>query len=357
MDLPLRFVPYFRPMVWGGRRLGLVLGKQLPSDEPYGESWEISDHPLHRSRVACGPYAGQSLHELMETERQALLGAGHASQTTFPWLVKFLDACDWLSVQVHPDEKAVVKLWPGDGRPSGAKTEAWFVLDAAPGSRIYAGLLPGVDEKRLRAALEAGTVADCLHRFEPHPGDCVFLPAGTVHAVGGGVLLAEVQQTSDATFRLFDWNRRDAQGRSRPLHIEQALACIDWNRGPVRPVHVVDFAGLSVVSGPSSVGEMNNGPLTTDNGPLNSSHFRQSLVRCPYLDWDYVRHGEPFTCGGEGLLQLLIILRGKGSLVTPAAQEELEAGQAWLLPASMPPLWIEPKSDLAALLCSWPCSS
>ncbi len=150
--------------------------------------------------------AGRTLRELMERQPEEILGGKAAS--SFPWLIKYLDACDWLSVQVHPDEEAVLRLWPGEG----SKTEAWFILAAQPGSRVYAGLRPGVDEKELRAALATGTVAECLHQWEPRPGDCLFLPAGTVHAVGGGVLIAEVQQTSDATFRLFDWNRRDSSG-------------------------------------------------------------------------------------------------------------------------------------------------
>src|SRR5205823_3396050 len=186
-------------------------------------------HPLHRSRISTGPHRGRTLRDLMEQQRVALLGPSAAVHEQFPWLIKFLDACDWLSVQVHPDERTVRRLWPGEG----SKTEAWFVLDAQLGSRIYAGLLPGTDEQCLRAAAGEGTVAECLHSFTPRPGDCVFLPAGTVHAVGGGVLLAEVQQTSDATFRLFDWNRRDAQGKSRPLHLDEALASTHWHRGPV----------------------------------------------------------------------------------------------------------------------------
>src|SRR5262245_14789148 len=190
VNTPVRFHPYLRPMVWGGRRLA-ALGKALPTGEPYGESWELSDHLSHQSAVAEGPHAGLTLRSLLAQAPEAVLGDGADPQAPFPWLVKFLDACDWLSVQVHPDEEKVKTLWPGEG----PKTEAWFVLDALPGSRIYAGLQPGVDEKALRAAVEAGTVADCLHQFEPSPGDCLFLPAGTVHAVGGGVLLAEVQQT------------------------------------------------------------------------------------------------------------------------------------------------------------------
>src|SRR5438105_14695598 len=142
MHIPLPFEPFLRPMVWGGRRLGEVLGKPLPTKEPYGESWEISDHMLHRSVIAAGPGAGQSLRQLMETERSALLGEAAAAHEIFPWLVKFLDARDWLSVQVHPDDENVGRLWPGEG----GKTEAWFVLAADPRSRVYAGLVPGTNK-------------------------------------------------------------------------------------------------------------------------------------------------------------------------------------------------------------------
>jgi mannose-6-phosphate isomerase len=315
-------------MVWGGRRLGEVLGKPLTSDEAYGEAWELSDHPLHRSMVANGPYAGRTLRQLMEQERDSLLGPAAKQYESFPWLVKFLDAGDWLSVQVHPDEEAVRRLWPGEG----SKTEAWFVLDAAPGSRVWAGLLPGTDEPRLRAALQAGTVAECLHSFEPRPGDCVFLPAGTVHAVGG-VLMAEVQQTSDATFRLFDWNRRDAKGQARQLHIEEALASTHWDRGPVQPIKARGF--------------------TDPHGPWAPTRL-QELVRCPFFHLDYLQSGERFACGGQGRMQMLIVLDGHGRLSTPEADEEVAAGQTWVLPASMPEGSCRPDGPLKTLLCTLP---
>ncbi|HJT77710.1 MAG TPA: type I phosphomannose isomerase catalytic subunit [Gemmataceae bacterium] len=170
MDRPFCFHPFLRPMVWGGRRLATLLGKSLPGGEPYGEAWEVSDHPLHRSIVAAGPLAGVSLRDLMTERRAALLGPAAGRYDTFPWLIKLLDAADWLSVQVHPDERSVRELWPGEG----SKTEAWFIVDAAPGSRIYAGLRPGVARPDLLAALEAGTVAAVasvasllLYRLEP----------------------------------------------------------------------------------------------------------------------------------------------------------------------------------------------
>jgi mannose-6-phosphate isomerase len=310
-------------MVWGGRRLKDVLGQTLPSDEPYGESWVISDHPHHRSVVANGPWEGRSLRELVERETSKLLGPVASRHAMFPWLVKFLDANDWLSVQVHPDTETVKKLWPGEG----SKTEAWFIVDAAPGSRVYAGLLPGVDEQRLRSALETGTVADCLHQFEPKPGDCIFLPAGTVHAVGGGVLIAEVQQTSDATFRLFDWNRRDAQGKMRQLHIEQALASIHWSQGPVQPIHAEGFG-------------------------RTFAKRRQPLVRCPFFDLDYREEDTPFTWNNNEKLQVVLILRGRGRLETPWGEESLAPGQAWLLPAAMKPTHWKPEPSLAMLHCT-----
>src|SRR6516164_1914345 len=133
-------------MVWGGRRLAAALNKPLLPGQMYGETWEISDHPAHRSKIPTGDLAGKTLRDLMEQHAEALLGKHATSHSTFPWLIKFLDASDWLSVQVHPDEVAVRELWPGEG----SKTEAWFIISALPGSRIYAGLRPGVDRHTIR---------------------------------------------------------------------------------------------------------------------------------------------------------------------------------------------------------------
>ncbi len=241
---PICFTPHLVPKVWGGRKLHTTLGKDLPDDSAYGESWDVSHHASHHSVVRDGELAGKTLHDLMSSHRQDLLGRHAKAHDVFPWLIKFLDCNDWLSVQVHPDEEKVKTLWPGEG----SKTEAWFVVDAAPESRIYAGLLEGIDEAKLRAALQEGNVADCLYSFTPQAGDCVFLRAGTVHAVGGGVLMAEIQQTSDATFRLFDWNRVDAEGKSRTLHIEQSIAATHWDYGPVKPIAVSAFRDNSDAS-------------------------------------------------------------------------------------------------------------
>jgi mannose-6-phosphate isomerase len=307
-------------MVWGGRRLG-TLGKQLPTIEPYGESWEVSDHALHHSVVAGGPLVGRTLRQLLEADPLALLGSGVAASAPFPWLIKLLDCHDWLSVQVHPDERAVRALWPMEG----SKTEAWFILEAAPGSRVYAGLRPGIGPAELLAAVRAGGVTDCLHSFEPRPGDCLFLQAGTVHAVGGGVLMAEVQQTSDATYRLFDWNRKDARGQSRELHLADSLACIDWQRGPVEPLRAEAFG--------------------------SPRRARQSLVSCPYFSLDHVQEAEQFRCGGAGRLQAAMVLSGRGQW---ANGEELFAGQTWVLPAALPAVECRPEGHLSLLLATLP---
>jgi mannose-6-phosphate isomerase len=264
----------------------------------------------------------------MEREAGALLGAALPG---FPWLVKFLDAGDWLSVQVHPDEASVRRLWPGEG----SKTEAWFVLEATPESRVYAGLLPGVDENALRDAVAAGRAADCLHQYRPRPGDCLFLPAGTVHAVGGGVLMAEVQQTSDATFRLFDWNRRDARGRSRELHVEQAMACIDWRSGPVRPVRAAGYPQEPGAAGaPGAV--------------------RQQLVSCRYFLLDYVRQAEPFACGGAGRLRVLVALHGRGTVESGGERYALRPGDTLLLPAALDEVSCYPEGPLGLLVATLP---
>jgi mannose-6-phosphate isomerase len=318
LNAPLVFEPLLRPMVWGGRRLETVLGRRLPTAETYGESWEVSDHAMHRSVVASGPHAGRTLRQLMVEQRQELLGPAAAAHAIFPWLIKLIDAHDWLSVQVHPDRATVQRLRPGEG----SKTEAWFILDVAPGSRIYAGLLPGVDEAALRAALATGRVADCLHQFEPSPGDCVFLPAGTVHAVGGGVLMAEVQETSDATFRLFDWNRRDAQGRGRELHIEEALASIDWRQGPVQPVPVADYPDAS-----------------------------QQLVRCDCFALDHIDAFRPVPLRG-GTLQALIVVRGRAELHGPWGVDALAQGAVRILPAALADGQLLPRDGVGILWCT-----
>src|SRR3954470_22160251 len=227
----LRFKPILREYIWGGRRLGTELHKPIGSGDHYAESWEIVDHGNDQSIVDDGPLAGKTLREIVSQDSEALFGK-QGRHRQFPLLLKYLDCQRVLSVQVHPNDEQAAKLDP----PDLGKTEAWVVLAADPGSEIYAGLKPGVDRQTLDAAVASGRCEECLHKFEPRAGDCVFIEAGTVHALGAGLLIAEIQQASDTTYRLFDWNRVDHDGKPRPLHIEQSLDTINYKRGPVQPV-------------------------------------------------------------------------------------------------------------------------
>ncbi|MCA9246653.1 MAG: class I mannose-6-phosphate isomerase, partial [Planctomycetales bacterium] len=228
LDYPLRFEPLFRRYLWGGRRLGEVLGKPI-GDAPCAESWEVVDHREDQSVVREGALAGKTLGHLVAEHNDELFGR-HAPLDQFPLLFKLLDAQKTLSVQVHPDDARAARLDP----PDRGKTEAWVILDAEPGSVIYAGLKRGFDHAALQREVARGTTELCLHQLEAKPGDCVFIPAGTVHALGAGLLVAEIQQSSDTTYRLYDWNRVDADGNARELHIEAGLEAIDYDLGPSR---------------------------------------------------------------------------------------------------------------------------
>jgi len=217
---PFRLEPILKPKVWGGRRLAR-LGKPVGPDETIGESWEVADLPESvedgRSRIIEGPFAGRTLREVLEAEPRALLGTARPSAAGgFPLLVKYLDARENLSVQVHPDA-AYAARHPG----AHVKSEAWVVIDAEPGSVIYRGLRAGVSARELRSRIADGSVAGLLRTIPAEVGACHYLPSGTCHALGAGVLVAEVQTPSDTTFRVFDWGRTD-----RDLHVEEALECI-----------------------------------------------------------------------------------------------------------------------------------
>ena len=228
---PLVFEPIIKRRIWGGRRLER-LGKSLPADTPIGESWEIADLEEDQSIVRNGPAKGTSLRRLVESWGDDLLGGVELFEGRFPLLIKFLDAAQTLSVQVHPDE-AMAKSLGGNVR---VKNEAWYVIEAEPGGAIYQGLADGVDREAFAAAIGQGHVAETLRRVPVKPGQCYYLPSGTVHALGAGVLVAEIQTPSDVTYRVYDWDRIDAAtGRARELHVEQALQCIHFGELPPRP--------------------------------------------------------------------------------------------------------------------------
>jgi mannose-6-phosphate isomerase len=306
---PLRFRPLLRHYLWGGKRLGASLGKPLAPGETCAESWEVCDHGADQSIVEFGSLAGMTLEQLVHERGDELLGRHHP-QKRFPLLLKYLDAAEMLSVQVHPNDALAAKLNP----PDLGKTEAWVVVETGPEGVIYAGLKPGVDRQNLLEAVRQGTCDQCLYSFRPSPGDCIFLEAGTVHTFGNGVLVAEIQQSSDATFRLFDWNRVGPDGKARPLHIEQAFEAIDFQRGPVTPCR----------------------PLPTDRPEV------RRLVECKEFVLDRGDFDSPFMAGGDRRCHILAILSGNVEIEGDPAGTALLQGGSALLPACSGPVRLNP---------------
>jgi len=301
MTQPLTFSQLPQQRVWGGRLLETRLQRPLPDPSaPYGESWDMVDREEAQSVVTHGPepLLGLSLHELWTQQRVAVFGAPLADHPSprFPLLMKILDAREDLSLQVHPPA-AMAEQFQGE-----PKTEMWFVAHAEPGAQIYAGLRPGISREDFITALNSGQVADLVHVLHPKSGDCLFIPSGRLHAIGGGLLIYEIQQNSDTTYRVFDWNRLGLDGKPRTLHVEESLASIDFS--DVAP----DFQT----------------PDPDDN-----------LVICPYFE---VRLGSPATTPvigcrhpEEGLI--LAVTQGRLQVGTSPA---LNTGDFALLPPVTP---------------------
>jgi len=293
---PLCFEPIFQQYIWGGRRLESELGKTLPDGDGFAESWEIVDHGKDQSVVAAGAYQGWTLSRLVNERGKQLLGKHHPLQQ-FPLLFKFLDCQRNLSVQVHPNDVQGAQLDP----PDLGKTEAWVIMAVEPGSCLYAGLKRGYDEPAFERELSCGSAELCLNKIEPKVGDCIFIPAGTVHALGEGLLVAEIQQSSNTTFRLFDWNRVGPDGKPRPLHIEQGLGVTDFNRGPV-PVQQ---------------------PQPTNDPAV------ERLVQCEKFVLDRCTFSSSRIFGGDNTCHIIAVIEGR----IQVGGVEVARGQTTLIPA------------------------
>ena len=294
---PLRFHPLIKRTIWGGRRLGDCLGKPVGSASDYAESWEIVDCGEDQSVVMEGDLAGRTLSQLLATHRQSLIG-DTCDYPSFPLLLKYLDCNRVLSVQVHPDDHYGQAM----PTPTLGKTEAWYIVAAEADSLIYAGLKEGISRRELSEAVEAGQTEQVLHSFRPAAGDCLYIPAGTVHALGAGLLVAEIQQTCNTTFRLFDWNRVDHAGKARALHIQQALDVTDYEQGPVHPRRV----------------------------DLVSAGW-QNLVECDKFILRSLELGEDGFDGGR--FHLITVPRGRAELTCDGATLVLNTGESVLVPA------------------------
>ncbi len=321
---PLQFAPIYQYRLWGGRRFASLLSAPLPSNGPIGEAWILSDRDDHPSVIANGPLQGLTLRQLLEQRPEQLMGKHGARFRRFPLLLKFLDVNDTLSVQVHPADRQTKYIPPGES----GKTEAWVVLEAGTKSRIFAGLKPGATAATLQAALAIGVVADSLASFIPKPEEGVFIPAGTVHSLRD-VVVFEVQENSDVTFRLYDWNHIDATtGRPRPLQVDQALACVDFAQGAVCPVEPVIVEAKPVV--------------------------RERLFDCEHFGVWRVRSEMPFTAGVEGAARVLVCIKGEGQLEHDGARYRLGKGEVVLLPAAVGACLCHPMGVTTVLEVSLP---
>ncbi len=325
---PLSFGPIFEYRLWGGRRLAELMTAPLPGDGPIGEAWVLSDRPDHQSRVASGPLAGVSLRQLLAEFPEQMLGRGAPRLHRFPLLLKFLDARELLSVQVHPSDRQTRYL---PAHETG-KNEAWVVLEAGPEGRIYAGLEPGTTPESLGRALGGAAIRSQLAGFRPHPGDAVFLPAGTVHSLGGDVVVFEVQQNSDVTFRLCDWDRIDpTTGRPRDLQVDQALACTDFTQVALGPVL----------------------PAIETLAPVRS----ERLFDCEHFSVRRLQGELPFRVGAAGVPRILVCIGGAGEVEHGSASYPIARGEVLLLPAVVGSCILRPRGPVSLLEVALPESS
>lgn len=309
---PFRFVPVYKDYIWGGSRIPALFRRSMPAGV-YAESWEISMHPDGTTAIANGPLAGKTLCDLLPEHKTALLGTGSRSND-FPLLIKLIDARDTLSVQVHPNEgnAAAVK-----GDP---KTEMWYFLEGDGSAQIYCGLKPGIGRTEFLQAMENKTFAGILQSIPACKGEAVFVPGGRVHAIGAGCLILEIQQNSNTTYRIYDWDRVDASGKGRELHIEKAMQVIDW--------------------------ENNGNPRCTVKG--------STIERCEYFQLDRfeLTGKKDFSNDGKSF-HALFIAEGSGTIQWDGGAENLSPGQSWLVPAALKRYTVTPADNARmTLLCT-----
>jgi len=311
--VPLTFEPIFKPKPWGGRQLETFLNKKLPPDVPIGESWELADLPGNESRVRGGPLAGCRLADVVGLWGSNLLGHAALDHERFPLLIKFLDASEPLSVQVHPKPRP-------DGPAEDVKYEAWYVVHAQPGAQLFIGLKDEVSPADLARAANTPQIVDLLRSWPAQPGQVYYVPAGTLHALGGGILVAEIQTPADVTYRLFDWGRVGLDGRPRDLHVSEALRNVRYD------------VTTAMVTPPAK-------RIATPLGP------GERLIACERFVVDRFRLGSGrYQLAADGLMRVWIILRGSGQLQAARYACPLGFGDVLLIPAACEELqlyWVE----------------
>lgn len=294
---PLSFIPHLAETVWGGDELARRFGKAPPGQRRLGESWELWDG----NPVRDGPFAGQSLRALCELLGVELLGHRAYDGRGCPLLLKLIDARELLSIQVHPDDATAARLAPGQR----GKSEAWYILAAEPGAHLVYGLHPGVDRGGVAAAVAEGTLEQYVGRLPVAAGDVVYVPAGTLHAIGGGILLCEIQQASQLTYRLYDWGRVGLDGHPRPLHVAEALLALRFPQPPARTVR-----------------------------PLPLGPGRVLLAACRSFAFEALRGAQRLAADG-GSFDVLLAVEAPATLAWNGGERTLALGEALMLPAAL----------------------
>ena len=304
---PLKFDPIYQYRIWGGRRLGKLLSKPLPADDPIGEAWILSDRDDHPSKVINGNLEGQTIKDILQHSPEQMLGSVAGKFKRFPLLLKFLDCKKVLSVQVHPADDQKAQIPAGEN----GKTEAWVVIEVGKEGKIYAGLKPGTTEQKIREDLRKHKVGDDLSDFKPAVGDSVLIKAGTVHTLGD-VVVFEVQENSDVTYRLYDWDRVDEKtGKPRDLQIEEAIACIDFKKTDIKPSQ----------------------PVTIDKGLDRRAALCEKLISDSHFKVWRLTGEQPFMVGKANIPRVLVNIEGTGEIEYKTDLYPFKKGEVMLLPA------------------------
>jgi len=316
MLYPFKFEPIYKEKIWGSDNLKKYLNKNIPEKSKIGESWEVSDHKEGMSIISNGELKGKSLNEVLIEYGRQLLGEKPDEKylKRFPLLIKFIDANDKLSVQVHPDDKYAEKYENGEF----GKTEMWYIVYAKPGAHLIAGLKPGITKEEFKNLIETGEVETALHKIEVKTGDVIFIPAGRIHAIMPGIIINEIQQNSDLTYRVYDWGRVGFEGKPRPLHIQKSLDVINFN----------DF--------------------TPDVARIHYSYLNTNivaiLVKCLYFQVEkYILNEKiKFNCDGSSF-NIFSVIDGYGILNWEKNSMELNKGETILIPACIKNFAIYPQ--------------
>ena len=308
---PIKFNPLLKSTIWGGDKI--IPFKKLDSkQENVGESWEISGVPDNETIVSDGPFKSRKLNDMVATLKDKLMGAANYKRfgDEFPLLIKFIDARQDLSIQVHPTDEIAKK----QGKERG-KTEMWYIMNSDEGAKLFSGLKTQITPEQYKEMVENDTICDALAQYTVKEGDCFFLPAGRIHAIGTGCFLAEIQQTSDVTYRIYDYGRKDKDGNCRQLHTREAAECINYN---VEKNYRTEY-------------------LPKKNEGVN-------LVNCPYFNTAVYDLDEPMTLDYSELdsFVILIGMKGEGRITDNEGNEtSLKAGETILIPATTQSLKVE----------------